>query len=268
MWFENESKFSVTQTDQLSYADSRSSSHFFKFFKSLKKNSELPAVMKWGQKSVSSTPEAGESFNKCFQSVFATPSDLTNFYGCENFLLDDNNITLEKISNFMQCLDVSKSKGHDCLPPVLFKRMDTLKTSIYGLFRTIKRTCTFPSFWKIGNVKPLFKKSNRALVTNYTPITLLCILSKIFEKWIFDSLYSFAAPLLHSSQFGFTKGKSTIIQLLCYLDEINKNVQLNDICVEALYLHFWKGIRQNWSCHSDREAQVNWSLWEVIEYIK
>ena len=140
----------------------------------------------------------------------------------------------------MQRLDVSKSKGHDCLPPVLFKRMDTMKTSIYGLFRTIKRTCTFPRFWKIGKVKPLFKKGNRALVTNYRPITLLCILSKIFEKCIFDSMYSFAAPLLHSSQFGFTKGKSTLNQLICYLDGIYKNVQINDICVETLYFDFEK----------------------------
>ena len=68
----------------------------------------------------------------------------------------------------------------------------------------------------------------------------MCILSKIFEKCIFDSLYTFAAPLLHSSQFGFTKGKSTIIQLIWYLDEVYKNVQINDICVEALYLDFEK----------------------------
>ena len=106
--------------------------------------------MKWGQKSVSSTPEVCEIFNKYFQSVFTTPSYLTNFYGCENFLLDEYVISLEKISNIMQCLDVSKSKGHDCLPLVLLKRMDTLKTSIYGLFRKIKSTCTFTSSWKLG----------------------------------------------------------------------------------------------------------------------
>ena len=185
---------SALQTDQLSYADSRSSSHFFKFFKSLKKNHELPAVMKWGQKSVSSTPEACESFNKCFQSVFATPSDLTNFYGCENFLLDDNDISLEKISNFMQCLDVSKSKGHDCLPPVLFKRMDTLKTSIYGLFRTIKRTCTFPSFWKIGKVKPLFKKKVIGLLSPTTQQSHFCAFYRRFLENVFSTACTVLLP--------------------------------------------------------------------------
>ena len=125
---------SALPTDQLSYesqlADSQSSSHCFKSFNLLKENSELPPLMKWGRKSVSSTPEVCKIFIKCFQSVFTTPSDLTNIYDCENFFLADYDIDLEKISNFMQCLDVSKSKGHDCLPPVLFKRMDTLKTSI------------------------------------------------------------------------------------------------------------------------------------------
>ena len=94
--------------------------------------------MKWGQKSVSSTPEVCEIFNKYFQSVSTTPPDLTNIYGCENFLPDDYDIGFEKLSTIMQCIDVSKPKGHDCLPPVLLKRMDTLKTSIYGRFRTIK----------------------------------------------------------------------------------------------------------------------------------
>ena len=137
----------------------------------------------------------------------------------------------------MQCLDVSKPRGHNCLSPVLFKRT---RPSIYGLFRTIKQTCNFPSFWKIGKVKPLFTKGSQVLVTNYRPITLLCILSKIIKNCIFDSLYSFAAPSLHSSQFGFTKGKSTIVQSICYSDETYIHAQTNDICVEAFYLDFEK----------------------------
>ena len=59
-------------------------------------------------------------------------------------------------------------------------------------------------------------------------------------KIVFDNLYSFAAPLLHSSQLGFTKEKSTFFHLICYLYEIDKNLQLNDICVEALYVDFEK----------------------------
>ena len=150
---------------------------------------------------------------------------------------------------------------------VLFKRMDTLKTSIYGLFRTIKRTCTFPSFWKIGKVKLLFKEGNRALVTNYRPITLLCILSKIFENCIFDSLL-FCCPVLTLITVWVYKRKvdNYWINLLFrwnLQERANKRHMRR-----SLILGFWKSIRQNSSCHSDREVQVNWSLWEVIEYYK
>ena len=94
--------------------------------------------MKWGQKSVSSTPGVCEILNKYFQSVFTTTSDLTNIYGCGIFLLDDYDISLEKIPNIMQSLDVSKSNGHDCLPPLFLthENFDTWlishdKTNLY-----------------------------------------------------------------------------------------------------------------------------------------
>ena len=129
----------------------------------------------------------------------------------------------------MQCVDVSKFKRHDRLPLILFKRMDTLKTSINGFFRTIKRTLTFRSLCKIGEVKPLFEKGIRALVTNYGPMKLLCTLSKVFKT-------------LHKSQCQFSKGKSTIVLLFCFLDENYKNVQIDHVCVEALYLDFEKAL--------------------------
>ena len=51
--------------------------------------------------------------------------------------------------------------------------------------------------------------------------------------YVFDSLYSFAAPYLDSSKFGFTKRKPTLVQIVGYSDEIYNNVQKNDIYVET-----------------------------------
>ena len=51
------------------------------------------------------------------------------------------------------------------------------------------RDRVFPNNWKIANVIPVHKKGNKQLVSNYRPVSLLPICSKIFEKLIFDCIY-------------------------------------------------------------------------------
>jgi sarcosine oxidase/L-pipecolate oxidase len=46
-------------------------------------------------------------------------------------------------------------------------------------------------------------------VTNYRPISLLCILSKVLHS-------------LSEHQHGFLKGRSTVTQMLCFLHKIGK----------------------------------------------
>ena len=89
-------------------------------------------------------------------------------------------------------------------------------------------------------VKPLHKKDNKANVENYRPITLLSLISKVYEKCIFDPLYEHVANLIPTTQFGFQKKKSTITQLLVYLGEIYSNVDISEQVVDAVYLDFSK----------------------------
>ena len=136
-------------------------------------------------------------------------------------------------------LDVSKSRGHDNLPPASFKKTPSLCKSLSHIFSSIKRTGCFPSLWKIGKVKPLHKKAEKRMANNYRPITLLDIALKILERCIFDELYPFIRPVLPNSQYGFLKHNSTIIQLICYLDEIYLETD-NQNTVEAVYIDFAK----------------------------
>ena len=48
----------------------------------------------------------------------------------------------------------------------------------------------YPDMWKLA-VTPIYKKENKKLVKNYKPISLLPICGKIFEKIIFNHLYSY-----------------------------------------------------------------------------
>ena len=72
----------------------------------------------------------------------------------------------------------------------------------------------FLTIGKKANVIPVHKKGNKQLVSNYRPVSLLPICSKIFEKLIFDCIYDFLDQncLLKANQSGFRSGDSCIHQ--------------------------------------------------------
>ena len=49
----------------------------------------------------------------------------------------------------------------------------------------------FPDVLKRGKITPIYKKDDKELFENYRPVSTLPIFSKIFEKVIYERLYSF-----------------------------------------------------------------------------
>ena len=65
---------------------------------------------------------------------------------------------------------------------------------------------------KLAKVVPLYKAKNKELFTNYRPISLLPVFSKVLEKVVHKRLYSFLYKnkILYPSQYGFRRKHSTI----------------------------------------------------------
>ena len=57
---------------------------------------------------------------------------------------------------------------------------------------------------------------------HYKPVSLLCILSKVFEKVMYSRLISFlnTFSILYENQFGFLKSHSTHMALLTLMDKL------------------------------------------------
>ena len=84
----------------------------------------------------------------------------------------------------------------------------------------------FPDKLKIAKVIALHKKGATDDPANYTPISLLSVFSKIFEKIMHKRLYNFLEvnDILHPLQFDFRKKHSTQHTLISITETIKKSI--------------------------------------------
>lgn len=95
----------------------------------------------------------------------------------------------------------------------------------------------FPSILKRSVIKPLHKKGAYDALNNYRPITLIPVMSKIFERIMYDKIYHFLSTykLLISEQYGFRKGNSTTHACFDLIRQVLDNMN-EGMKTMALYL--------------------------------
>ncbi|MEL6989478.1 MAG: reverse transcriptase family protein, partial [Bacteroidota bacterium] len=106
----------------------------------------------------------------------------------------------------------------DCLPTIVFYILIIVNTSI--------TTSKFPKNWKYPHVLPYFKSGNKDEVSNYRPISLLPILSKVLEKIVAKQLVNYleSNQILSNHQHGFRSKLSTETALLTVTEKIYRNI--------------------------------------------
>ena len=83
-------------------------------------------------------------------------------------------------------LDLSKEFAPDyILVVVLKKRVPKLSHILAKLFNLFLKECCFSDCWKVLSVIPALKNvGGRSIVKNYHPVSLLSVVSKVFEKLV------------------------------------------------------------------------------------
>ena len=136
----------------------------------------------------------------------------------------------QTILKIIKNLKSKRSSGDDELTSIFLKhdRVSNLFAPCLSiLVNQSLHTGIFPDKLKIAKVIPLFKeKGDDFDFENYRPISLLSVLSKIYERVVFNQIYEYFDDnnLFYKSQYGFRKAHSTEHALLELYDKLLCNV--------------------------------------------
>ena len=127
--------------------------------------------------------------------------------------LTSRKITARMVSHAIYDLDTCKATGPDRIPSIVLKMCSPeLSPVLAKLYNKCLAESCFPSCWKSSAVVPVFKNDGeRSDPGKYRPISLLPIVSKIFESFINDSLIKHldSTGLFSDLQYGFRTLRST-----------------------------------------------------------
>ena len=121
-------------------------------------------------------------------------------------------------------LDSSKTSGPYCIPVVVLKNCEPeLSYKLVKLFKNCLKESCFPDCWKVSPVVPVFKKvGERSTGKNYHPVSLLSMVSKVFEKLVNNRIVDHLEKcgLFCDFQYGFRSCRSTPDLLTVVSDRI------------------------------------------------
>ena len=94
---------------------------------------------------------------------------------------------------------------------------------------------------QIAYVLPLFESGDLEIFNTYRPVSVLCSLSKVFEKVMYNRVIDYLNKykMVFSYQFGFRKCHSTYISFMVLVDELIKSLDDGD-CIIGVFLDFSK----------------------------
>ena len=189
------------------------------------------------------TDKANE-FNRYFASVRVADNGHLPVY---NSLIDDQNcLTSLVIEEPDVLLAINSMKSSlscpDDLPPTMFKKLKyVIVRPLTVVFNQLLSVAAVSAEWKKAVIIPVLKKGSAGSVTNYRPISLTSVPSKILECVLSRKIteYLLNNNLISDAQHGFLKRRSNCTNLLQCIDDCSLSTELGFQTV-VVYIDFAK----------------------------
>lgn len=187
--------------------------------------------------------QKAELFNTYFGSVFQQDNDIDLKLSAPiTTSLSDIEFDVVDVYELLSHESNKLSRGPDDIPHIIYKRLAVvLALPLFLIFRECINTGQIPSIWKDATIVPIHKKDDKSCVSNYRPISLTCVSSRIMERLICSKLMLFLSPnnRISDRQYGFLSRRSTTSQLLQTTNDWTAAIDRRET-IKVVYLDFQK----------------------------
>lgn len=210
--------------------------------KSPKKNVLPEHVIKDGNICLTNNTDIANEFNNFFTNIgpkFASQIDTSNKRPFESYLykIKDNlsfkfhMIQEKNVLEIIKSMQPKSSCGFDGFNCKLIKCCaSSLVKPLTLIINQSLTTGIFPDQLKTAKVIPIYKENNldHNILNNYRPISILPVLSKIFEKIVHIQVYDYFSKnkLFFNSQYGFRENHSTELAAIELVDKIYQSLDI------------------------------------------
>lgn len=205
---------------------------FWKYVNSKTKTvSGITELYKGGDqnKKTESDKEKADELGEFFSSVFTIepPGAVPELEVRQTPQLSTMEISRNDVLKTLKKLKRNKSPGPDGLHPrVILEVADVLVEPLWIIFTNSMKMRQVPWEWKTANITAIFKKGDKSDPSNYRPVSLTSVLSKVMETIVRENIMKHmeSNKLFSKRQYGFLPGRSTVLQLIQVLDMWTESV--------------------------------------------
>ncbi|MBY0580901.1 MAG: hypothetical protein K2P53_04385 [Rickettsiales bacterium] len=213
-------------------------------------NKVLPSVITVDDNQISDGKSIATKFNEFFVNIGPnlaskikhSPVHFSNYLSRSDKNLEFKKLTSKELEDSIKKLNTNKATGYDSISASIIKDCyGFMKDVLLDIFSKSLNTGVFPDKLKIATITPIFKTGDESLITNYRPISVLPVFSKILERIMYNRLFSFLNEnnLFYCNQYGFRSNYSTEHALMQLVEVISGASSHNNFTL-GIFLDFSK----------------------------
>jgi len=199
-------------------------------------NRKLPNLITVNKQDLFAEKDIATHFNEFFVNIGPNlagkiekgKTTFTKYLLQTDKLLPFSALSPEELDKAFYSLQKNKSPGHDGINSnIISVCYGYIRPVLCDIFNKSLINGVFPESLKIAKVVPVFKSGDPTELTNYRPISILPVFSKLIERVMYNRIFDYVSKndLLYQKQFGFQKNSSTEHALLQLVEDITKSFE-------------------------------------------
>ena len=181
----------------------------------------------------------GHTLAMSIPSSYKNPTDYISYSAVNAFYFDP--VTENEICKIIGTFKDSAAGWDDMRANVIRHIKEIVCIPLKYICNLSLSSGIFPHEMKIANVVPIHKANDDMVFSNYRPVSVLPVFSKLLERLVYNRPIMFINnnSILYENQFGFQKGKSTHFAIMLLTDKITEALDRGE-CLIGVFLDFSK----------------------------